>query len=155
MIPINYIEGDATEPVKLPAIIAHVCNDIGKWGAGFVLALLKKWKEPEERYKRMYRNKIAFKLGKIQLVDIKVNELIVCNMIAQHGIGGVAIKYGALDYCLNMLAFSVNHELTSKFSVHMPRIGCGLAGGTWDKVEPLIIDNLCKNNIEVFVYDLK
>jgi len=20
--------------------------------------------------------------------------------------------------------------------VHMPRIGCGLAGGTWDKIEP-------------------
>jgi O-acetyl-ADP-ribose deacetylase (regulator of RNase III) len=38
-------------------------------------------------------------------------------------------------------------------SVHMPRIGCGLAGGEWSKVEPIIIETLCKNGVEVTVYD--
>ena len=37
----------------------------------------------------------------------------------------------------------------------MPRIGCGLAGGTWDKIEPLINESLVKNEIETYVYDLK
>ena len=41
-ISINYLKGDATEPTKKPAIICHVCNDIGGWGRGFVLALSKK-----------------------------------------------------------------------------------------------------------------
>jgi hypothetical protein len=36
----------------------------------------------------------------------------------------------------------------------MPRIGCGLAGGTGDMVEPIIIHSLCKKNVPVFVYDL-
>ncbi len=27
-------------------------------------------------------------------------------------------------------------------SVHMPRIGCGLAGGKWESIEPLIFNNL-------------
>jgi O-acetyl-ADP-ribose deacetylase (regulator of RNase III) len=27
-------------------------------------------------------------------------------------------------------------------SVRMPRIGCGLAGGEWEKAEPLIVDPL-------------
>lgn len=35
----------------------------------------------------------------------------------------------------------------------MPRIGCGLAGGEWSVVEPIIISTLCANNIPVYVYD--
>jgi O-acetyl-ADP-ribose deacetylase (regulator of RNase III) len=38
-------------------------------------------------------------------------------------------------------------------SVHMPRIGCGLAGGEWSKVEPIIRETLSKAGIEVTVYD--
>jgi hypothetical protein len=35
----------------------------------------------------------------------------------------------------------------------MPRIGYGLAGGTWDKIEPLINSTLTTKNISVTVYD--
>jgi hypothetical protein len=35
----------------------------------------------------------------------------------------------------------------------MPRIGCGLAGGEWAHVEPLILETLCAANIVVTVYD--
>lgn len=35
----------------------------------------------------------------------------------------------------------------------MPRIGCGLAGGKWEKIEPLINKNLIEKGIDVFVYD--
>jgi hypothetical protein len=37
-------------------------------------------------------------------------------------------------------------------TIHMPRIGCGLAGGKWESVEPLI--RIAIPTIEVFVYDL-
>jgi hypothetical protein len=33
----------------------------------------------------------------------------------------------------------------------MPRIGCGLAKGDWDQVEPLIQESL--GDIPVYVYD--
>lgn len=36
----------------------------------------------------------------------------------------------------------------------MPRIGCGLAGGRWDRIEPLIVATLSAAGIEVTVYDL-
>ena len=39
-------------------------------------------------------------------------------------------------------------------SIHMPRIGCGLAGGTWDKMEPIIIAALANKGVSVPVYDL-
>src|SRR5947207_11902994 len=49
---INYIVGDATQPVgERPKIIVHVCNDIGGWGRGFVTAISKRWPEPEKRYR--------------------------------------------------------------------------------------------------------
>ncbi|GGN44191.1 hypothetical protein GCM10012285_26520 [Streptomyces kronopolitis] len=38
-------------------------------------------------------------------------------------------------------------------SVHMPRIGCGLAGGVWSRVEPLISVRLARGGIPVTVYD--
>ena len=42
---IEYLKGDATSPVKEGnKIILHICNDIGGWGKGFVMAISKKWK---------------------------------------------------------------------------------------------------------------
>jgi O-acetyl-ADP-ribose deacetylase (regulator of RNase III) len=38
-------------------------------------------------------------------------------------------------------------------SVHMPRIGCGLAGGKWERIEPLITHRLTERGITVTVYD--
>ncbi len=42
MTTIQYLKGDATSPqAKGTKIIAHICNDIGGWGKGFVLAVSK------------------------------------------------------------------------------------------------------------------
>jgi O-acetyl-ADP-ribose deacetylase (regulator of RNase III) len=35
----------------------------------------------------------------------------------------------------------------------MPRIGCGLAGGRWDKIEPIVVRTLCDHGIYTTVYD--
>jgi hypothetical protein len=37
----------------------------------------------------------------------------------------------------------------------MPMIGCGLAGGEWIKIEPIIVETLCKQGVEVTVYDFE
>jgi hypothetical protein len=37
----------------------------------------------------------------------------------------------------------------------MPRIGCGLAGGQWENVEPLISEELGEKNVQVIIYDLQ
>jgi len=37
-------------------------------------------------------------------------------------------------------------------TIHLPRIGCGLAGGKWESVEPLIREAMPDTG--VFVYDL-
>ena len=142
---ITYRKGDATSPqAKGQKIIAHICNDLGGWGKGFVLALSKRWPAPEAAYRRWHRERATndFGLGAVQLVPAD-RFVDVANMVAQRGIktgsAGSPIRYEALKTCLEKLAvMSVAREA----SVHMPRIGCGLAGGKWERVEPLIAETL-------------
>jgi O-acetyl-ADP-ribose deacetylase (regulator of RNase III) len=147
--PIQYLLGDATRPtVEGNKIIAHVCNNIGAWGAGFVLAVSKRWPEPEETF----RTEIPLGLGTVQLVPVAA-QMWVANMVAQQGIrsqsGTPPIRYEALTQCLAIVA---HHAKERNASVHMPRIGCGLAGGKWELVEPIICETL--RDLSVFVYDL-
>jgi O-acetyl-ADP-ribose deacetylase (regulator of RNase III) len=153
---IKYVQGDATVPsVKGVKVIAHVCNDLGGWGKGFVLALSRRWPEPEKAYRAWHRDRAAndFGLGAVQLVQVD-RQVWVANMIGQHGIRtgskGVPVRYEAIDTALGLLAERAA-ELGA--SVHMPRIGCGLAGGKWSRVEPLITERLVRRGIAVTVYD--
>lgn len=152
---ISYVKGDATAPVgDGPAIIAHICNDAGGWGRGFVVALSKRWPVPEAEYRWWHRRE-GFALGKIQLVTVAPT-MWVANMIAQHGVGrrdGVApIRYKALEECLTAVAVVAR---VRSAEVHMPRIGCGLAGGDWSSVEPILQKTLCANDVPVTVYDFE
>ncbi len=152
---LTYLTGDATAPHGTGArIIAHVCNDIGAWGAGFVLAVSRRWSLPEEDFRRWYREGQGFSLGAVRIVPVEPS-LYVANMIGQNGIrraGGLPpIRYDALETCLLALA---ERAVELSASVHMPRIGCGLAGGKWEKVEPLIVAALVAKNVDVTVYDL-
>ena len=149
---IHYIKGDATRPRgDGTKIICHICNDIGAWGAGFVLALSARWSEPEDSYRVM--SKDERKLGNVSIVEVE-DDILVANMIGQSGVGcdenGLPpIRYTAVRAALksvNDLATQINATL------HMPRIGCGLAGGRWEDIESIIKEVVTVN---VYVYDLK
>ena len=151
----QYIIGDATRPKGSGnKIIAHVCNDIGGWGRGFVLAVSRRWKKPEEEYRRWHAQRNDFALGEVQLVEVE-SGLWVANMVGQHDIhtrGGVPpVRYEALEQCLTKLALLAREHHAS---VHMPRIACGLAGGTWEKVQPIVRRTLGAHDVDTFVYSL-
>jgi O-acetyl-ADP-ribose deacetylase (regulator of RNase III) len=156
MTSIAYCKGDATAPIGSGAkIICHVCNDVGGWGQGFVLAISKRWPEPEAQYRAWYKQGEAagFRLGAIQVVNVE-SEVAVANMVAQRGVrasGGIPpIRYDALRECLTALAARATALAAS---VHMPRIGCGLAGGSWPEVEAIINETLLAAGAPVYVYD--
>ena len=156
MAIIRYIKGDATQPqARGNRIVAHVCNDLGGWGKGFVLAISKRWPEPEAAYRAWHkdRSKNDFGLGAIQVVPVEPY-IWVGNMIAQRGMktgsNGPPIRYEAVRACLKKLAVEANGLGAS---VLMPRIGCGLAGGRWEEIEPIILDELVSQGVEVTVYD--
>ncbi|XVV02176.1 hypothetical protein ACQPW3_33090 [Actinosynnema sp. CA-248983] len=45
------------------------------------------------------------------------------------------------------------HAVRLGASVHVPRIGTGLAGGRWDRVEPLVVSELVDQGVAVYVHD--
>ncbi|WP_018353282.1 macro domain-containing protein [Longispora albida] len=153
---IRYLKGDATSPqAKGPKVVAHVCNDLGGWGKGFVLAISRRWPEPERDYRAWHRGRAGngFGLGATRLVQVQP-DLWVANMVGQRGTrtgsAGPPVRYEAIGKCLAALA---GHASALGASVHMPRIGCGLAGGRWELVEPLVERTLVAAGIEVTVYD--
>jgi O-acetyl-ADP-ribose deacetylase (regulator of RNase III) len=156
MSEITYVRGDATVPsVKGVKVIAHVCNDIGGWGKGFVLALSRRWPEPEAAYRAWHRGRAGndFGLGAAQFVRVEPY-VWVANLVGQRGIRtgskGVPVRYEAIDAALGPLA---DKAVELGASVHMPRIGCGLAGGDWARVEPLVTERLVRRGLAVTVYD--
>jgi O-acetyl-ADP-ribose deacetylase (regulator of RNase III) len=157
-LAIQFVRGDVTaQQGSGPKIIAHICNDVGAWGKGFVLALSRRWPEPARAFKLWYRERGQndFALGNVQVVAV-ADSLWVANMVAQHGLkpaqGVPPIRYEALGQCLEKLAADAKSR---NASVHMPRIGCGLAGGEWSRIEPLISRMLCEHHVPVTVYDFE
>jgi len=179
LMPLKFIKGDATNPndgkVK---IIVHICNDVGGWGKGFVMAISKRWKQPEIEYRNWYKNKEVeqtdtvrferlesrdkysnekkFELGNVQFVKA-THDIWVANMIAQRDIkpdkdGLPPIRYSFVSESLERVKQFAKRQ---NASVHMPRIGCGLAGGQWTEIEELINDNLIAHEIETTVYDFE
>ena len=111
---------------------------------------------PEARYREWHAQGASggFWLGAMQLVSVGPG-LSVANMVAQHGLrpdhGRPPIRYDALRECLATLSAEAK---ALGASVHMPRIGCGLAGGSWSQVEALIEEALLAADVKVHVYDL-
>jgi len=151
---ICYVDGDATRPVGIgKKLIIHCCNDIGGWGAGFVLALSKRDKNPENRY----RSCRILKLGDVQFVGFAEPMLSVANMIGQCGCGhddngNPPIRYDAIRNCLRKVR---RHCRKYNKSVHAPRFGSDLAGGEWNVIEKIIEEELTTWGISVTVYDWK
>jgi O-acetyl-ADP-ribose deacetylase (regulator of RNase III) len=151
---LQFALGDATAPARANTkVIAHVCNDRGGWGKGFVLAVSGRWREPEQDYRGWSRT-ADFRLGATRLVQVE-SDVLVANMVAQHGYRTTAnpipLRYDALEECLATLAVE-SARLAA--SVHMPRIGCGLAGGRWERIAPMIEHTLVGAGISTTVYDL-
>jgi O-acetyl-ADP-ribose deacetylase (regulator of RNase III) len=160
-VGINYILGDATKPIETNTqkIIVHVVSNKNKFGAGFVVALSRRWKSPEYKYREWANRKHSehppFELGQVQFVQVD-DDLYVANLLGQEGIypvnGIPPIRYRAVQDGLQKVC---NKAQELGASVHMPRIGCGLAGGTWNRIAEIILNELVSNHIPVYVYTLE
>ena len=147
-MPIVYIHGNALYPIGSgKKILAHICNNKGYWGAGFSGAVSSRWKKPEKEY----RNLVTRPLGRVQVTWVNPT-IFVANLICQvlHWEDGPPIRYWALEIALNKLAQIAKDR---KASIHLPKIGCGLAGGSWDIVSQIIENTLIKKGCEVYVYE--
>jgi len=157
---IKYVVGDATDP-QGPGkkIIVHCCNDEGGWGSGFVLALDKRWMAPGAYYRRWAQVgrlcDAPFKLGQVLVVPISGTNIGVANLIGQSGCGDYyglpPVRYGAVEEGLIRLREKMRD---SAWSLHMPRMCCGLAGGNWAEIEKIIERVFKDSSVPITIYDL-
>lgn len=149
------VRGDALEPrAKGPNVIAHVVNDAtANWGGGgFAANLRRRFPQVQEDFRRWAANRrSALSLGQSHATQIEPN-LWVYHMVAQHGYGPSAkprIRYAALQEGLEALG---HFAALRGASVHMPRIGTGQAGGSWDVIRDMVSEALNARGVRVTVY---
>ena len=147
---LKFHKGDALYPIGTGRkLIVHICNDVGAWGGGFTKPLTRRWLKP----KLAYKNLRPKRLGSVQFVEVE-SQITVANVIGQvfHRRNGPPIRYHAVRAGLRTVAEKCQE---ANWSVHMPRIGCGLAGGNWTQIEPIIISELVNAGVNVTVYDIQ
>ena len=153
---IEYLSGDATKPRGTgPRLIAHVVNDrTPNWGGAFARSLRDEYPGAQEQFRTWARDGAEnLGLGSVHIADVDEG-LAVATMVAQRGYGaskGPRLRYDALRVALQRVA----HEAQARdATVHMPRIGAGMAGGDWTVIAELIDSELAANAVRVVVYSL-
>lgn len=155
---IHYIKGNLFDCVnqntEAKIIIPHVVNNIGAWGAGFVLSIDKYFPEAKTKYRNMIG---SYLLGEV--IWDHYDNGILANMVAQDNVfsknNKKPIKYTALVKCMHVIA---NYTYSGRLGnpdyveIHAPKFGSGLAGGNWDFIEELIEE--IWGEFKVFVYYL-
>lgn len=147
---LHYLIGDVLLPIKKPSLLIHCCNDVGKWGKGFVVALSGKYPLTKEAYLKWFATEKP-RLGDVQFVQV-APDICIANMIAQHDIkyhkSVPPIRYAALRKCLEK---SYEKAQKENLTVHAPRLGAALAGGDWSIVEGILKQTMI---VETYIYTL-
>ena len=147
--------GDATQPRGQGAkIIAQLVNSSAALGTGFGRAMAEAWPASARALREWKAEGESFALGRSRLTKL-ASDVYVLQMLAQRGVssktGKAGIRYSSLRACLGELG-RFSRELNA--SVHMPRIGAGQAGGDWDTIEGMIVEELVAKDVEITIYDL-
>lgn len=142
---IEYKIGDIlTDGIASPGakMIAHIANNCGQWGAGFVVPLGEKYPGAKAEYERLS----TYPMGFAQIVQAPgFEKLFISNIIGQDNTRGPdwksdvprvqwwAVREGLISSMMFCAAYGIPQ-------VVMPRIGCGIGGGSWNDAEWVIGD---------------
>ena len=153
---IEELRGDALRPRGGgPKLIVHVVNDsTASWGGNFSKAVKDTYPGAQTDFREWAAERRSnLSLGAVRFYSTD-RDIEIASMVAQRGYGPSnkpRIRYGALRACLGKVA---ERALRTGASVHMPRIGAGMAGGNWSVIAELIDEHLVKRGIQVTVYSL-
>lgn len=153
MAQLKYIKGDLfTTDCN---VIAHGCNTRGAFNSGVAGQIRRLYPKVREAYLEKYEL-YGWELGQIQFVPINkdVNPLWIVNMSTQdtYGKTGVHVNYDAVRQCFKSL---FRHCEYNDHRIAIPKIGAGLAGGDWGRIEKILLDLLFGTKIELSVYTLE
>jgi O-acetyl-ADP-ribose deacetylase (regulator of RNase III) len=152
---LKIIQGDLLKSVldERPLVIAHVVNDVGKWGKGFTAPLTRKFPFAETTYRRWAQRGLA--LGKTLVVPV-ARRIFVAHMCAQSGVfsksNPAPFNLDALNLALGPVAEFSN---ATGCPIWMPKVGTGLGRGNWNEIVRAIKSELAGLNLVVFEFSGK
>ena len=82
------------------------------------------------------------------------DDITIASLIAQEGFGPSLfprIRYAALGSCFESVVLrATKHSAT----IHMPKIGTGVAGGDWSTIEEMLDDVMVRADLSVTIYEI-
>lgn len=128
-------------------IIAHQVNCMGVAG-GLAGDLFRKYPEAGDKYYSKVASQDENILGCAQIVDCGDKQ--ICNLFGQF-YPGADTRYEALNKSLLRLG---KYARENNLTVALPyKLGCGIGGGDWDKVQNFIKWSL--TGVEYTIYKLR
>jgi O-acetyl-ADP-ribose deacetylase (regulator of RNase III) len=152
----NLVHGNALDP-KAPGekIICQLVNDQARtWGGGVARSTARKYPEAQDSFSAWITSvPRSARLGSVHFEQVG-HATTIASLVAQQGYGPSSsprIRYVALAECFEkVLAYALERSA----SVHMPRIGEGQSGGSWETVAGIVRTVLVNNGVPVTVYEL-
>lgn len=145
---VKYKKGDLLNADEF--VIAHGCNCVGGFGSGVAGQIAQKWPDVRSAYLRQH-NSYGWKLGQVQYVDIGDHIITNCGTQQKYVPRGIChADYGAIQNCMvKIKTYCKSHG----FSLAIPKIGAGLAGGDWNEIEDILTEVF--HDYDVTVYELQ
>lgn len=157
---IEHRVGDVLTVPERPVIIAHVVNDIGRFGRGVAAAIRHHLPQAARAFDdwaagRLDGDAPVYWLGQVLFVSLP-GGITVAHMVAQHRVRSASnphpIRYDHLETCLRTVADVARRDtmVGEATTVAIPKIGSGLAGGDWDRIEPIVAQTLTGQPVAIY-----
>jgi O-acetyl-ADP-ribose deacetylase (regulator of RNase III) len=132
-------------------IVGHGCNCRGGYGSGVAGVIARLYPQARIAYIKKFKEE-GWTPGEVQFVEVHPKRMIA-NMATQDTYGGAGdhVKYEAIEECFRTVLETAE---CAGCSVAIPKIGSGLAGGDWARIETIIRDELRYYQVNVECYTL-
>lgn len=144
---IKYITGDLVKDSDKFDVLVHGCNCFCTMNSGIAPQIKHKFPEAYE-VDCMTNSGDINKLGRITFT--RNTTPIIVNSYTQfrYGRDKMHVDYDALRKCM----ITIKLKFSGK-KIGMPKIGAGLAGGDWGKIEKIINDALADEDVTVVIWN--
>ena len=136
---LTFETGDIVKDKKYSWFCQQV-NCQGVMGAGLAKQIREQYPEVYARYMELHNVFNIHKLGRTELIRVSDGR-IHAMMYAQDGYGrnSCYTDYEAFQKCLDEQRYVLNNTYSREYVVAFPyKIGCGLAGGDWNIILPML-----------------
>jgi O-acetyl-ADP-ribose deacetylase (regulator of RNase III) len=149
---IRYINGDITKTeIKN---IAHGVNCQNAMGSGVARALYSRFPNIKKAYHDFFNSNNNFPETKFdplgRVLEVNTDGRRIFHLFTQNHYGSDGRKYVMYDAVVQCFD-ALNKQLKGQ-QLAIPKIGCGLAGGSWDVVKEII--KAYAPDIDIYVYSL-